>query len=415
MISRLAIRNLTRNRWRSGLTVAGVATAVAMLVWTLAYMEGFVAELIKQSTQVSLGQVNIQTKAYADRAAIRHAFPVDEGRLSAIDADQGVVGASPRVVAYGLVGHEDKSVVSKIVGIDPDREAKTTILKESLIQGEWLSNSPKEYPAPREAIVGKGFAKQLGIGVGDELVMFFEAADGALGNDLLKVIGVVQTRNSSVDRQTVYLQLIDMQYAAGLDGQVNEIAVRIEEVGKAEPIARTIERQIADTNLTVRPWQKLVPEMNDMVKMMDQTDIIMFGFIYLIVAFGLFNAQRMSALERSREFGVIRAIGVTPFQLFASVIMESIFVTLLGAVVGVLLGWAFSYYFVVNGLDLSLWTGGESVDVMGVDMHSMPFVVNAKVLLKPLFYIIPVAVLCGIWPAWKAARLDITSAISGRT
>ncbi len=415
MIGRLALRNLSRNRWRTTLTVAGVAVAVAMLVWTMAYMEGFVAEMVKQSTQVSLGQVNIQSEEFADRAAVRFAFDVDDPFLKTIESEPGVVATAPRVIAFGLVGHEKKSIVARIVGIDPDREAATTIADDNVIEGRWLTPNPPDYPAPREVVVGSNFAKQLEVSVNDEVVMFFEAADGALGNDLLKIVGIVETRNSQIDRQTVFIGLKDLQFAAGLEGKVNEIAVRIENVAEAEPTALHLQKAIRQEDLVVRPWQKLVPELADMVKLMDQTDIVMFGLVYLIVAFGLFNAQRMSALERSREFGVIRAIGVTPYQLFFSVVLESVLVTLVGGIAGVIFGGLFSYYFVVNGLDLTAWTGGESVGMMGVDMNSLTFVINAKVLLKPLAYIVPVALLCGIWPAWKAARLDITSAISGRT
>jgi len=153
-----------------------------------------------------------------------------------------------------------------------------------------------------------------------------------------------------------------------------------------------------------------------MIDVSQQSDLILFAMVYLIVAFGLFNAQRMSALERTREFGVILAIGVKPLQLFGTVLLETIFVTLVGALIGAGLGAALSWYHTVYGLDLSLFSDRANFDVMGISFSNrLYFSVTLNAVFKPVIYIVPVAFLCGIWPAWKAARLSAVEAISGRT
>lgn len=411
MIFRLALRNLFRNRWRSALTVGGVAVAVALLVWTLAYMDGFIAEMVRGATAVELGQIKVQTTEYVDRPSAQHAFLLED-KLQQIEAVEGVAAAAPRVRVFGLVGNEETSGVAQIVGIDRDREPNVSIIKNGLIAGAWLA--PPAPDTPVSAVLGEGLARHIKATPGDELVMFFEAADGSLGNDVLKVAGILKTGNSSVDRTTVYVDLGALQYAAALDGQAHEIVIKNHDILDANQTAQRLRQQFPQ--LSVRPWNEMAPELAQIIAVTENSDLIMFGLVYLIVAFGLFNAQRMSALERTREFGVILAVGVQPWQLFATVLLETIFVTLAGALLGSAFGAGISYYHEVVGLDLTMFSDTGSFDMMGISFSStLYFDLTLRSALRPVLFIVPVAILCGLWPAYKAARLNIVEAISGRT
>ncbi|MEZ4461949.1 MAG: FtsX-like permease family protein [bacterium] len=159
----------------------------------------------------------------------------------------------------------------------------------------------------------------------------------------------------------------------------------------------------------------MAPEMAQMIDVSNQSDLILFGLVYLIVAFGLFNAQRMSALERTREFGVILAVGVKPRQLFWTVLLETVFITLLGALVGAGLGEAIiAQYHTVYGLNLSLFSEGASFDVMGIAFRDrLYFHLTPTAVFKPVIYIVPVSVLCAeSGRASKRRALNIVEAIS---
>lgn len=420
MIFKLAYRNLARNRWRTGLTMAGVAVAVALLVWTLAYMEGFQSEMIRGSTAVELGQVVVEREEYVEKSQMRFSFAVAPDELEQLEATPGIVAASPRVRAFGLVGNEERSVVARLVGVEPRAEKETTVVAEGLVKGRWLNTTPPEYPAPREAVVGKKFADQLEAEIGTELVVLFEAADGSMGNDLIEVVGIVETQNAAVDRQTVYLHLEDLQYAAALEGKVHEIAIRVEDVLQADQVATAVGQQVGswktEHSLVTRDWRKMLPSISQMLEVSNSSDIIMYILVYMIVAFGLFNAQRMSALERTREFGVILAVGVSPWQLFMTVLLETVFITLAGALAGAGLGAAISFYHQAYGLDISgFLPEGTSMGIMGVSFSkTLTFEVTPRVVYRPVLFILPVAFLCGLWPAYKSATLRITNAITGR-
>ncbi len=411
MIFRLALRNLFRNRWRSALTVGGIAIAVMLLVWTLAYIEGFVAEMVRGATAVDIGQIKVQNPDYVERPSARHGFKLGT-HLEDILAVPGVEAVAPRVRVYGLVGNEDTSGVAQIIGIDPEMESQVSVLDKGITQGKWLGKVAPD--GPREAVIGERLATHIHAKLGDELVMFFEAADGSLGNDVMTVVGLLQTGNTAIDRNAVYMNIADLQYDAALDDNVHEIVVKTTDILAADQIADSMRSKLP--GLAVRPWKEMVPEISQMIDVSQKSDLILFAMVYLIVAFGLFNAQRMSALERTREFGVILAVGVKPMQLFGTVLLETILVTLVGAFLGAGLGAAISWYHTVYGLDLALFSDRANFDIMGISFSNrLYFSVTLNAVFKPVIYILPVAFLCGIWPAWKAARLNAVEAISGRT
>lgn len=416
MIGKLALRNLTRNRWRTALTIAGVAVGVAILIWMTGYLMGFHDEIIRAATATELGQIQITKKEWVETPSARHYFDADEAFLEKLEDDPEVVAAAPRVSVFGLVGNEDRSIVARLVGIDPDREAKTTVVETGLEKGRWLSETPPEYPAPREVVLGVDVARQLKVGVDDEIVTFFEAADGSLGNELLKVVGIVETGSTQIDRQTAYMHIDDLQVAAAMEGKIHQIALKIDNPNRANEVAEELGASIGRDELAVRSWEEIVPEIKSMVELMKNSDLIMYVFVYILVAFGLFNAQRMSALERRREFAMMMAIGVTPRQLFGTVMLETVLIAMAGAMAGAIVGSAATWYFVVHGLDLGAFSSGEvNIEMMGISFSNvLYFTFGPEHVFRPMAVLVPFAVLCGLWPAWQAVRVDITTALSGR-
>lgn len=417
MIGKLALRNITRNRWRSALTIAGVAVGVAILIWMNGYLMGFHDEMIRGATATELGQVQIADSDWVETPSARHTFDATAEFIGQVEAVDGVEAVSPRATLFGLVGDEERSVVARIMGVDPEREAATTVVEDGVKQGRWLGATPPEYPAPREVVLGIKLAEQIDANVGDELVAFFEASDGSLGNELLNVVGIVKAGSSSIDRQGVYMHIKDLQIGAAMEGRYHQIAVRIANPNRAPEVAEQIGASIGREDLTVRSWEVIMPEIKSMVEVMKNSDIVMYIFVYILVAFGLFNAQRMSALERRREFAMMMAIGVTPRQLFLTVLLETVLIALAGAMAGAIIGSAATWYFVVNGLDLAAFSGGElNLELMGISFNNvMHFVLLPSFVYRPILVLVPFAVLCGLWPAFGAARVHITQSLSGRS
>ncbi len=418
MIGKLALRNLTRNRWRSVLTIAGVASGVAILIWLSGYLGGFQNEMVRGATAADLAQVQVASKEWVETPAARNSFEADASFVESIEAVPGVVAASPRVSLFGLVGDEERSVVAKIVGIDPAREANTTVAAQGVSEGRWLSAVPPAYPAPREVVLGDKFAGQLDVKVGDELVAFFEAADGSLGNELLDVVGIVHTGSTAIDRQTAYMHLGDLQIAAAMEGRLHHVAVKVADPRQADAVATRVRESIDRDELATRSWEEIMPEIRGILQTMEQSDGVLYVFVYILVAFGLFNAQRMSALERRREFAMMMAIGVTPPRLFWTVLVETVLIAMAGAMAGVIIGCAVTWFFAVQGLDLAAFntSGDVNFEVMGISFSNrLYFTLTPMSVFKPVVVLVPFAVICGLWPAVSAARVHITNALAGRS
>jgi ABC-type lipoprotein release transport system permease subunit len=425
MTLRLAARNLLRNRWRTGLTVCGVAAAVGLLIWITGFMDAYLQEMATATVRSRLGHVQVTTADYVDKPTLFNGIRDAEGVLAAASETPGVEVASPRLVAFGLIGHEQRSAPAQLLGVDPGAEAALTGLDAAVVSGRWLTASPEPPPAPREAVLGQGLAEQLGVGVGAELVVFLQGADGSLGNDVMKVVGVAKIGDSNMNRLAVYLHRADVAWLTALEGSVHEISLLLGAGADPAAVAADLSARLAKRPgaaegpaLAVRPWKTIVPELADILELSERANGIFYFIIFIIAGLGIFNTQRMTVLERRRELGVLLAVGLTPLRLAAVVLTEAVLVSALGALVGALLGGAVAYYHHVHGLSMAMFasTGDGSFDYMGLTIRGLLYYdFTWQMLAEPALALVVVGLLCGLIPAVQAARLTIVTAISGRT
>jgi ABC-type lipoprotein release transport system permease subunit len=429
VIGKIAFRNLFRNTWRSVLTAGGVAAAVFVLVWFHAFLEGWMSQMIRGATSLETGQVQLQTKAYADEPKIWFSFSADETLYERVADLEGVESVEPRVEFSGLVGNDRRSKVSRYVGLDARRSDR---LAASIVEGRWLADEPPERPAPREVVLGVDLARQLEVEVGDELVALASAQDGSLGNELLEVVGIVEAGHNAVDQRTTFMHLEDAQFLAAMEGEVHELKIQTSRVRDArataerlQPVARSWQSDhMADattvvdgderpTELVVRTWQDLLPTMANYLELSRNSMWFVYLVLYFLAALGVLNTQRMSTLDREREFGVLQAIGMSPGRVFATVLWETTLLTLIGAIVGAALATGVNLYLATYGFHLGVFLEQSSFTFMGVSVSTTLYpVVTFWGTLLPVLAILPVACLCGLWPALTSARLEPARAIS---
>jgi ABC-type lipoprotein release transport system permease subunit len=431
--AKLGLRNLARNRWRSALTLAAIAVAVGLMVWTLGFYEGWIQQMVRGVTAVETMQAQIHTAGYIESPRVYRSFSVDSAMLRRIRAVPGVEAASPRVELNGLIGNEQRSQVARFTGVSPELEATATPILDGVTEGRWLAGTPPAYPAPREAVLGSGLARQLRVHPGDELVVFLEAADGSLGNELLRVVGIVKTGNIQIDRMNVFMHIADAQYLAALDDQVHEVALKTRDPDDAIEVADAVaaalgvpadppedgavERGEVDADrLVVRPWQRVIPSMAQMIVIFRQSYAFMYLLVYLVAAVGIVNTQRMSAMERRREFGVMMAIGMRPRRMFRTLVVETLVLGLVGALIGAAVGALLTWYYATAGFDMTVFTDEATFSMMGVSFSDrIYFDLYPNAVIQPVLVMLVVAALSALWPAIKAARIDPAPTIAGRT
>jgi lipoprotein-releasing system permease protein len=415
---RLAWRNLARNRWRSGLTIGGVAVAVALLIWSQGMLEAFLVTMTESATAMQLGDLRIETAAHARESSVYDAFPASEALIDRVHRVPGVRTVAPRLLTFGLLGHGARSQGAQVLGVDAAREADASDVAKSVVSGTWLQASTEDGKQVRQVVLGQDLASLLAAKVGDDLVVMLQAVDGSLGDDRLRVVGIVRTGTSDLDRQTAWMRRDDVAYLAALEGQAHALVVRTARGADVDTVADALRKALSATtepDLLVRTWRQLAPDLYQIIDVSRRSMLVLYLIVYLIAALGILNAQRMSALERKREFAVMMSVGVTPGQLGMLVVSEAVLLVSVGAVVGALVGWGVSAYHAYAGLDLAAF-GSNGFSYGGVMFHSrLFFVVRPLMVATPAIAVLAVGALCGAWPALSSAHLKLAGAISGRS
>ncbi len=390
---KIAFRNIFRQKRRSLLTALTMAGGVILAAISIGWSDGTYTTIIEMFTRNRLGHIQLHKGNYRSRPSlyktIRHYEQVGD-TLSRI---RGVEFWSPRLYAGGLASVRDKSAGIQLYGVDPELENKATHLNEKIIEGKNLSTPS------REALLGKGLANVLNASVGDSVVFLSQAADGSIANDRYTVVGLVESGDQMADRTAFYLHLVDAQQVMALPDQVHEIVVIASDLEMVDPLVDRIQSRLQNKELQVAPWQVFAKSFYQAMQADVQGMWIMLLVIMLIVAVGVLNTVLMSVLERTREYGLLKAVGTRPYQILVLIIYEVSFLSLISIVVGTLVGIILNSTLAQQGVPLP-----QAFTYGGIEFTKMYTTVNLRSITLPALTVLVTAVLVSIFPGIKAAR-----------
>ena len=411
---RIGWRNIGRNPRRTVLTALGLAVGFFAVVFMIGWMRGITAELVENATSLVSGQIEIHDAEYRpDRSMFdtlggREGIDV-EAMLEAIDADEGVTAAAPRVYAGGLVSSGEATSAGMFMGVDPEREVALTRCLDELVAGR--------LPEPNafEMLIGEEMARQLAVGVGDELVLVGSAADGSMANDLYTVAGVFRTGLVEFDARTAVLAIGDLQALIYLDpARIHEIAVATADPAEADAVAARLAEAIdADgREIEVASWTVLNPVLVDYVGLAESMYWIFIVIIFAIASFGIANTMLMATFERRREFAVMLALGATPRAIVGTVLSEAVAVGLLSLAIGSAVTFPLMVWWATAPPSLA-WLFG-SVTLQGALLEpSLRVGYDVPAWTWSAFGLVLTALLAALYPAAKAARVPPADTLSG--
>jgi ABC-type lipoprotein release transport system permease subunit len=395
---RVAWRNLWRHARRSLITAGAMAMGVALCMFMLAYSDGIYRQMFDVLVSRKLGHVQVHHPDYPKKKAVHQILPEGLAFLPRIDALPLTEVAAPRLYVYGLLASEKTSQGGQLMGIDAAREASVSGLEAYLVAGTY------EVGANR-ALIGEGLGRTLAIGVGDELIAIVQAADGSMGNELFTVSGVVKTGSAALDQLGAVVSLDDLGRIATLEGQIHEIVILSKDPEAAQELADGVEALPGVSDKLVRAWFEADPTTAQMMKLQDTGAFVMLFFVFALASFGVLNTMLMAVFERTRELGVLRALGVTPGQLVLMVLLESAFLGGLASLGGGVLGGLLDAYIVFHGVDVSGGEGG-GFEYEGVVFDPVVHgVVRPAGVAGTLAMVFLMSVLASLWPAFRASRL----------
>ena len=409
---KLGWRNLWRRPRRSLINISGVATALLFLVLLLSMTEGLREQLLENGTGLLMGHVQIHHVDYLPDRSVYDTIGEDEALdldlFRAITREHGFEVVTPRVYGFALLSTGDRSVGGELLGIDPEEELRLSSLLKGLVEGRLLGPS-----ASRELLLASGLATELQASVGSEIAAVTQAADGSMGNELYQVVGIIRTGLALLDRSLAVLHVSDLQDLLALTRtEFHELALRSDDPAAAPALASSLNRdESLPEDSEARDWGQLAPQLRDYLALFDSFYGFIIGFVALFAALGVLNTMMMAVFERTREVGVVTALGMLPSRMVTILLMEAVFLTLIGLVVGFVLSAAVMQPLGTHGLDLSRWTGELSMLNTRMDPVLHFKWVWGNVLWSAVSLLLA-NLLAALIPALHATRMDPVEALA---
>lgn len=405
LIFKLALRNLFRHRRRTILTGLTILGGYVLCALSLALTEGSYADIIGSFTSDHTGHVQIHAGEYLENPSLQQTIEDISQIRRVLEETPGVDSWAPRIFSAAMAFNDKKTTGVRLIGIDPEREAETTRIRTKVSEGSYLEANSGD-----GALVGYTVARMLGIGLGDELVLISQGADGSIANDIFTLTGILGKTASSTESGNVYLGIGDMKRFLSFSDAAHEVAISLHEVDDARAVASSIQSrlppQVNDPPLAVDPWQVVEEDFYRAMQADRQGNFVTMGIIIFIVALGVLNTVLMALLERMREFGILKALGTRPLSIIGLVLLEVSVLCAACVAAGSALAYSGGLYFKYNGIDL-----GEPVEISGIVMEEMTADPNAWSLILPALVICISALFVSLYPAVRAARAPAVNAM----
>jgi ABC-type lipoprotein release transport system permease subunit len=410
LLLKTAVRTLLRNPRRTAITVLSIAMSLAVLFWIQSIIDTRTKYLLGKVLSLSGGDLQVFSSTYSEDKRLADVI------RSEIPAMPDVLGPdsvrTDRIRLPGLVAAAEESFPIYLNGIDPENEPKVTRIREFLTKGEFLAPDRAGDCADRPIYIGERLAKLLRVGVGDKIVFLGQAADGTLGNELLRVKGLFDSKGGEFDKVYAFTTLACTK-KIGVLGGVHETAYKLRDASRIEWIEESANRRLPP-DLVAIGWKRANPMIAQVIHFNDGIVGLLTAVLVSIVIFGTVNTLLMSVHERSKEFGVMLALGMQPRQLMITIVVEAFLLSIVGLAIGLVVGGIAVAYHRWAGFDVAMFVGRQS-SFQGYQVDTtMVYPEFALVaFLKASAIMVFFVTLAGLFPAYRAGKLTPVDTIRG--
>lgn len=402
MIWSVSWRNVWRSKTRSLVIISAIALGVFAGVYTIAFMLGWVNQRVDNVIKTEVSHIQLHQADYLQTNEVNDYITEVNSIKENIEKNPNVAGVSTRLIATCMISSAETGSGVQMVGIDPENEQKVTNLHTKIIDGAYFEGVKRN-----PIVIGEKLAKKLKVKVRSKIVVTVTEMDGTLSGGAFRVAGIFKTANSTYDEMRAFVRMEDLQNLIKIDDNVaHEMAVLMNE--------NNIENEMADQlrteypNLQIMAWTELMPEMKMLNESMSFMMYIFVVIILLALGFGIVNTMLMVILERVKELGMLMAVGMNRLRIFTMIVLETIFLSLVGGVVGIAFAVILTIITSNTGVDLSLWA--EGLSSAGFDTMVYPEIgINSVIVVTIL--VILTGILSSIYPARKAIKLNPAEAI----
>ncbi|MFK7972570.1 MAG: ABC transporter permease [Bacteroidia bacterium] len=406
MLVKIAFRNLWRNRARTFITATVIAIAVLISIFSRSLNEGMYGSMIDNVVGTYTGYVQVHQNGYWDDQSMDNAFVPDKEMVNVVTEDPAIVAHAPRIEGFGLASYGNISKGAAVIGIDPELENNLTGLKNQLKQGRFIKKGESAI------MLSTGLAKRLKIQLGDTVVLLGQGYHGISAAGVYPVVGLLKFGSTQLNDRMSYLPLEAAQEFFGAPEMLTAMALNLELGQDAEAVATRLQSKVDTAAYEVMGWGKLIPELKQQIDGDRAGGIIFMVILYLIISFIIFGTVLMMVAERSYEFGVINAVGMSRWKMARMLIIELFMLTVLGILLGYLISYPLMSYFSHN----PIYMGDELAEAyaeFGMEAY-LPAVVDPAIFLNQAIAVGIFVAIISIYPIYKMRKLKPVSAMRGR-
>jgi ABC-type lipoprotein release transport system permease subunit len=404
-ILKLALRNLTRNRRRTSITLMGIAVSLGIVVWAANFQSGQYDQAVKSGISSMAGHVVIQAPMYQKERDDGMVVEDTDAMVKTLEQSFPDDVVLRRIFLQGIINSATNTSMAAVLATEPEKDKQVGELHEKLVEGEWLGDDD------RGILLGQKMADSLGVSLGDKVVYMGQHGDNETFSRLFRVSGIVRTGLPQMDAAMAIVNLNAGQLLLQREGVSHQVTVHIQKTQEAQWATDKAKELVSSPEVVVLSWQEALPDLYGLMQVDKQTQDWMMLILVFIAAIGVLNTILMSVLERTREFGVLLAIGLKPRQLSGLVLLEGVLLGLLGMVLGVAFGLLLTYPSVKYGIDMTA-SMGEGVEVAGVAMSAkMKAVYDWERTAFNAVWMMILTILATAYPAWWLTKLKPVDAM----
>ena len=403
-IAALAWKNIWRNKVRSGVILSAIAIGLFSGTFMMAFMSGWIHDTVTGDIETQFSHVQIHDKHFIANNDINACFMRDD--VEAKIKQSGLPATTAfRLVLTGMLASPHNAIGVTAKGVWTDEEKQVTTVWEHISDtlGAYLPEDTR-----LGIVISKKIAEKLKVRLNQKIVFTFQDTQGDMQNIAFRVCGIYKTTNGMFDEANVFMRYEDLFEYTGLPaGAVHEAGILFPDLETCQTTAPQLKNMFPD--MDARDWRELNPALAMMEAFADMWGFIMLVIFMLALSFGIINTMLMSVLERTRELGMLGAIGMGKGKIFQMIMLETVFLTFLGSIIGIILGIGVLLPLMKTGIDLSIFIEDQFED-WGFSSFVNP-VLTAKMLVETIVLVVLAGLLSALYPARKALKLKPLDAI----
>jgi ABC-type lipoprotein release transport system permease subunit len=400
---KIAWRNIWRNRKRTFITISSVILAVTLSSFMRSFQEGTYAKMIENAVGQFTGYVQVHQKNYWNDKTLDNGIEISDSLINTILTTPGVEGADLRLESFSLAAFQNKSKGAYIMGIVPDTTNDMLNLHTKIVSGKFLKKNDAG------VLRGQNLSHFLDISVGATLVLVGQGHWGQSATGAFPVKGIVKMPAPDIDRQLLIMSLTTAQNFFSFPGGITSVVVKFSDPDNTAKITAALNSRLDTAQYTAMTWQKMSPELVQIIESDRIGGIAMLAILYMIIAFGVFGTVLMMTEERKKEFGVMVAIGMQKTRLIAISFYEALFINSIGIATGLFIGFLLVLYFHYFPIVMT-GENAQSMEKLGVE-PVLPTILSLKIFLFQAFNVLMITVVAAFYPVISIGKLKVIKAL----